>query len=70
MIIIIIIIISQVISLIFSLVYMQQELNQLGVANINGALFLMELQMTVGFIFNVIMVCNGVMELETICKEM
>jgi hypothetical protein len=46
----------QVLAFIFGLVYWQQKLDQLGLANINGALFLMQTQMTFGFIFNVVMV--------------
>ncbi len=46
----------QCLGIIFGLVYWQQSINQAGISNINGALFLMQTQMTFGFIFNVVMV--------------
>lgn len=45
-----------VLSIIYSLAYWQQKMNQAGVSNLNGAMFLMQLQMTLGFIFNVVMI--------------
>lgn len=44
-----------VLGFIFGLVYWQQDIDQVGINNINGSLFLMQTQMTFGFIFNVAM---------------
>jgi EPP (Eye Pigment Precursor) family transporter len=44
-----------VMAFIFGLIFWQQNIDQSGVNNINGVLFLMQMQMTFGFIFNVVM---------------
>jgi len=44
-----------VLGIIFGLVYLHQPIDQFGLTNINGALFLMQTQMTFGFIFNVVL---------------
>lgn len=52
----------QILAFIFGLVYWQQNIDQLGLSNINGSLFLMQTQMTFGFIFNVVMVRQFVLK--------
>ena len=46
---------------IFGLVYWRQPLDQPGVSNINGSLYLMLSQMTFGFVFNVVIVGQTVL---------
>jgi hypothetical protein len=49
----------QILGIIFGLIYWQQNLDQHGISNINGALFMSLTQLSFGFIFNVAMVSNG-----------
>jgi len=44
----------QIVALLFGLIYLHQTYDQKGVMNINGALFLLQTQMTFGTLFGVL----------------